>query len=162
MIKKLFVSLLLLETTLVALLLLVISCNQQKLDPGADETLPLITMEKTVCYGTCPVYQIRIYSNGMADYIGEMHVQKIGLYRKQLPAETISGLIRSFQDAGFWSLQDEYVAEITDLPTTYLSFQYQGKYKKVKDMIHAPQQLVDLENQIAAIADAPGWEKTVD
>lgn len=159
MIKRLFLSLALLEAGLMGLLLLIMSCNKQKNDQGTDTAQPLITMEKTVCFGTCPVYKIQIAPNGMADYFGEMHVPKIGHYRKQLSSETIDELIRDFQEADFWSLRDEYVAEVTDLPTTYLSFQYKGKYKKVKDLVDAPQHLTDLEAKVASIGEGSGWEK---
>lgn len=162
MMKKLMVSLVILEAALMGILMLIMSCNREKGEMPADDQTPLITMEKTVCFGTCPVYQIRIYNNGLAEYSGEMHVRKIGQYRRQLPSETISELIRSFERADFYALKDEYVADVTDLPTTYLTFQHNGKFKKVKDLIDAPQQLIDLENQVAAIAESPDWVKVAD
>lgn len=162
MIRKLFLSLILLEAILMSLLVLIMSCNREKGGQEIEKNEPVITMEKTVCFGTCPVYKVQIYPNGLANYTGEMHVQKIGQYRRQLSPETISDLIRSFQRADFWSLEDEYIGEVTDLPTTYLSFQYEGRSKKVKDLINAPQHLIDLENEVAAIAESPGWEKVAD
>lgn len=154
-------TLVLVEVVLAALLITIVGCNpNQGQASETPEDQALITMEKRECFGTCPVYTIQIFADGRAEYKGEKHVKNIGLYQRQIPADTIASLIRAFQEADFFSLKDEYVAEVTDLPVTYLSFRYQGKYKKIKDLINAPESLDMLEQKVADIADADGWQMT--
>ena len=158
MIKKLILTLVLIEAVLAALLLTTVSCNPQDTAEETGAAEPLITMEKGACFGTCPVYAIQIYSDGRASYQGEKYVKNVGLFQRQLPAEAITELVNAFQHAGFFSLQDEYVAEVTDLPVTWLSFRHQGQYKKIKDLIDAPPVLKELEQRVAAIAEEEGWQ----
>lgn len=158
MIKKLFLSLLALEGVLMFILLTVVSCNQDKSQMPQGESGPLVIMQKTECFGTCPVYTITIYADGKAEYEGVRHVQKIGRFHKQFSPETVNGLIKDFEAADFWNLKDEYVAEVTDLPTTYLSFNHGGRTKKIKDLVEAPQQLKDLEQQVAELSETGDWQ----
>lgn len=160
MMRTLIFSLIVLESVLMGILISIVGLKDKTpVVPGeVADTAPMITLEKTECYGRCPVYKLMIYDDGQALYQGISHVDKIGEYQQQLPADTIASLIQHFEQSGFWSLKDEYVADVTDLPVTYLSFQYQGKHKKIKNLIQAPAELTALENRIAALGESPGWK----
>lgn len=161
MMKKVFLSLALVEGALLLALLALVGCKRENSPaPVGEQAEPLITMEKTECFGTCPVYTIRIFADGRAEYEGIKNVQKIGRYQQQLSTETIDSLILAFEAAGFWQMEDEYVAEVTDLPTTYVAFHHQGRSKKIKDLIDAPQQLRDLEQRIGDLSESGLWEMT--
>jgi hypothetical protein len=43
-----------------------------------------ITMKRTACYGTCPVYTATLSVNGKAKYEGIKHVERIGKYSGEL------------------------------------------------------------------------------
>lgn len=159
MIRTLLLSLIVLEAALMGILISIVGLKDKQSAGQAEvvQASPMVTLEKTACYGMCPVYKLMIYEDGKALYEGVSHVDKIGQYEQLLPADTIASLIRAFEETNFWSLADEYVADVTDLPVTYLSFQYQGKYKKVKNLIQAPEGLTALENRVAAIGESRGW-----
>ena len=37
-----------------------------------------IKLQRTPCYGSCPVYEVEVFANGKVKFIGEMFVKKIG------------------------------------------------------------------------------------
>lgn len=134
------------------------SACQTKQQGSFDET-SVISMQKTECYGTCPVYSITIKGSGQATLEAQKHLDKTGTYQMQLSREETDALFKSFVKADLWSFENEYTADISDLPTTYLTFTNKGKVKKIKDYSGAPQQLIDLENQLAGLITSSRWSR---
>ena len=127
-------------------------------DQGSNETLS-IEVKRTACFGRCPVYTIKIQGTGKVWYEGKANVEKMGRYEKQITQDEVNVLIKAFEDAKIWELQDEYTAKVTDFPTTYVSFSLNGKIKKIKDYYGAPQILKYLEKRIDDIANSGEWKK---
>ena len=71
----------------------------------------------------------------------------------------VENLKKSFIDANFFDFKNEYTSKKTDLPTTYISFENNGKYKKIRDYSDAPEALKNLEKMIEKIVDSSGWDK---
>ena len=68
------------------LIFIFVSCNTIK-DINIKE--PLISLQRTACFGECPIYKFEIYSSGDCIYYGKKFVEKIGQYKFQLKKETI-------------------------------------------------------------------------
>ena len=103
----------------------------------------LIEMSKTMCFGRCPVYEIRIYDDGSCMYTGKLNVEKIGSYTKTIEADELRALQNAFEENKFMEMKDEYVAQVSDISTTWISFTKGKKSKKIKDLIGAPKALKD-------------------
>ncbi|HMO81528.1 MAG TPA: DUF6438 domain-containing protein [Pyrinomonadaceae bacterium] len=116
------------------------------------ETRPLVTISRGPCLGTCPVYSAEIYSDGTVVYVGEMFVEVVGVRRHRISEAKVRELIRAFEKADYFSLKSVYTAEITCLPTTVTSFEWEGRRKSVKNYFGAPRKLERLENAIDRIA----------
>ena len=117
----------------------------------------VITMEKTACFGKCPVYNIIIYGNGKAEYEGKKNVKKLGKYTKQLsPAETTK-LFKAFDASNFSDFLSEYDTGVTDVPSTLISFYNRGFKKKIKDSMGAPEELKNLERMVEGVVESEGW-----
>lgn len=145
-------------TTLVVLL--AIFCNWQcTTDPYAYDVSTIIEMSKTPCFGTCPEYEIKINGKGLASYEGKKFVKLEGSYTKTLSDQATNDLMKAFVDADFWSFEDEYTSDISDLPTTYIAFSHGGQSKKIKDYYNAPEALKALEKLVEDIVEEEGWEK---
>ncbi len=142
---------------LLALWLLATACHTKE-SALLDENTA-ISMQKTECHGTCPVYTIHVNGTGLATLEGKQHLNKIGVYQMQLSPEETEALFAPFIKANLWSFENEYTEEVTDLPTTYLTFTHKGKVKKIKDYSGAPQKLIDLENHLAGLISANAWSK---
>ncbi|MFK5854770.1 MAG: DUF6438 domain-containing protein [Bacteroidota bacterium] len=122
--------------------------------------IPIIKFEKTSCFGSCPVYSLSIFENGLVILDGIKNIDYIGSFKKQLSRKEINEIIAKFNDANFFNFDDEYTSRITDLPTTYISYNYNGKHKKIKDYSGAPKKLKELEKIILQIVNEEGWEKS--
>lgn len=121
-----------------------------------------ISMEKTGCYGSCPIYTITIHADGRAEYNGRRFVKKEGAYRKTFSPKQTNALFQAFDSAGLHSYQDEYTAPVTDLPYTYLSWVHEGRTKKITLYYDFPEKLDGLAKLVASFAESEGWEKSVE
>ncbi len=126
-------------------ILLVFSCASQR---GLTEKDLVISIESTPCMGDCPVYRAEIYSNGLVVYEGKEHVKMTGQYTGRLSRKELKQLRLAFEEAGFFSMEDEYVEPWTDLPTTWLYYSDGTRQKKIKDYSGAPEALKKLEEMV--------------
>ena len=147
-----------------SVLLLGIGCKSSKnmtTLENEDESNPemVISMKKTPCYGTCPVYEIKIFTNHKASLIAERNLPHIGEYTAIVPTEKYNELVDAFSNSSFFEFEDSYVAGITDLPTTFIYFSNQRRSKKIKDYYGSPQELKDLETMVAKLLDELQWKE---
>ena len=136
-------------------------------DPAATPVSdnPLITLERTACFGACPIYTIGIYEDGRVEYVGQDFVAVRGEQNGSITPEQFIDLLAAFEKADYFNLQDEYTAPATDLPTTITSFTFEGKTKTVRNyggcfseiLNRAPQALCDLEIMIDEITNSAQW-----
>lgn len=112
-----------------------------------DEQI-VIEMEKTACYGRCPVYTIKIDKQGTGLFIGVEHTEPLGLYSFRLKKSEMEELHSAFERIGFFGLEDRYYDNISDLPTTYLTYRKESREKKIMDYHGAPPELKQLESRI--------------
>jgi len=137
-----------------------LSCKTSKKGKPNYES-SVITMEKTACYGKCPVYTITIYGTGKAEYEGRKNVKKLGKYQMQLnPDETLK-IFKAFDASNFSDFQSEYDTGVTDVPSTIISFFHRGYKKNIKDRMAAPEELKNLERMVEGVVDGEGWREVV-
>ena len=120
----------------------------------------LIEMKRTPCFGACPVYTVRIAKNGKGLFEGVENVEKIGKFIFTLSPDEIAELESAFEQAGFYQLKKIYNAEVSDLPTTYLTYNKDGRRKKIMDYYGAPEKLKSLENRIETLVLSKKMKKT--
>jgi hypothetical protein len=126
---------------------------------------PVITLERTACHGTCPIYRLAIFADGKVQYEGLDFVDVKGMQTGALTPDQVNELISTFKDADYFNLKDEYKAPVTDLATTITSFTQDGKTKTVTNYggclegspDRAPQALCDLEKHIDFTAHTAQW-----
>ena len=114
----------------------------------------LITLERTACFGTCPVYKLSISGDGKVVYEGIRFVNITGTQTTQISQDKIKELVDEFYNIGYFALKDKYDAPITDMPTTITSIAIDGRIKKVGNYYGAPKKLDELENKIDEITDS--------
>jgi len=111
----------------------------------------LIELKRTACYGSCPVYTIKIDKNGKGLFEGVENVEKIGRFRFSLSQDELMEIEIAFQEVDFFQLKKIYDAQVSDLPTTYISYNKDGNRKKIMDYYGAPEKLRTLENNIETL-----------
>ncbi|MBL3654947.1 DUF6438 domain-containing protein [Fulvivirga sediminis] len=145
------------KNILLLLLIAIISCKSaQKTESQED---PVIKMEKTPCFGTCPVYTIEIFADNTAKLHAVQHLPLEGNYIAEMSDSQLNSLVSAFEGGEFFAYEKEYTANISDMPTTYLTFNHNGRVKKVKDYHGAPESLKILEKQVAELVDILEWKE---
>ena len=132
------------------------ACKSHKIvaDKGKINTITSIpqaifALEMTPCYGTCPSYKVVVFENDSLTYEGMRHVAKEGKMSKKLPKGTVNKLVEKFKAANFFKFQNQYTSNISDFPTTYISFTDGGITKKIMDYYKAPESLKQVEKLIS-------------
>jgi hypothetical protein len=121
----------------------------------------LASLERTVCYGTCPVYKLTIHADGRVDYHGEHFVKRKGDATGQLTHMHIAAIHAAFAHADYFKLADGYEHEsVTDAPSAITSFTDGAVTKTVRHYLgddKAPAELKKLEDQIDQIVGIAQW-----
>jgi hypothetical protein len=125
---------------------------------GADVA---ITLERTACFGTCPVYTVSILEDGTVLYDGKDFVEVKGEQTGQIEPEMVTAMVDAFEDAGYFDWNDAYdTQEITDMPTVTTSVTRDGETHTILHYLgdhSAPLALPFLEFWIDQMANTSMW-----
>jgi hypothetical protein len=136
-----------------------------------SQELPVITMRRPWCFGTCPIYSLEIFQDGKLHYNGEKFVAVIGPQEGRIPPAAVKALIESFYKIDYFDLKDVYETQqnpdgsmtmVSDLPTTYTSLRVGSRTKSVKDYAFSPEKLRTLELEIDRVANTHRWVHGID
>ncbi len=96
--------------------------------------ITLISLQRTPCFGTCPVDRVTFWSDGCAVYEGKQHVERLGLYEGRIATWDFHRLAELIQFANFFSLNHRYPDPlgVEDLPSRITSAMTNGVVKSVK------------------------------
>lgn len=124
---------------------------------------PVITLERTPCFGFCPVYRLQIFADGMVNYEGIDFVGVAGKQTIQVDPALVSDLRNAFIEAGYLTWEDAYVDfSVTDMPTVITSVTIDGSTKRIEryggDQT-APDALVELEDLVDAAVNSAQWTR---
>jgi hypothetical protein len=67
-----------------------------------------ISIERTACYGPCPVYRFTLYSDGRYVWEGRAHVAILGTVRGSMGARTYATAMQLLGDARYLEFKDSY------------------------------------------------------
>ncbi len=125
-----------------------------------------ISLKRSGCYGTCPVYTVTLSTTDGIEFFGRSYVAFKGEHTAKADADAVRKLAREFVAADFYSMDAEYIANVTDLPTCVLSISIDGHEKKVEDYagtwVGMPAVIKDLEEEVDAFAGSQKWVKGSD
>jgi hypothetical protein len=137
-------------------------------EPGAAALEPpVVTLERTPCFGTCPVYQVAISRSGAVRFVGKHHVIRQGEAAAEIPAARVDSLLRELEAGGYFDFADAYVMDspacgryATDSPTVITSARAAGRSKTIRHDYGcdaAPPELGRLERLIDEVAGTSRW-----
>jgi Domain of unknown function (DUF6438) len=160
------------------------SQTENILPPNEPDKIELwLRMERTACFGNCPIYILNIQPDGTFVFEGIKSLEKGNLVDKKekphgkLSEEKINQIIAEIDKAEFFALKDSYSGDSgncptywTDSPTVTLSIKLRGKDKTIPHYLGCeendkptdkgkiyPQQLYNLENRIDEIVETKRW-----
>ena len=123
----------------------------------------VITLERTPCYGTCPVYTLTLFGDGKVVYEGKDFTKIRGRAETTISQAKIEQLVSEFEKIKYFSLNDNYTERtITDAPSVITSITIDGKTKSIEHYhgdFSAPETLTQLEDKIDKIVNSDQWIK---
>jgi hypothetical protein len=145
-----------------------------------DLAATTITLERSACYGSCPVYSLTIHGDGRVRFSSGLDVQiddpfhragagtignvaMPGVHEAKIPVADVAGLLKKFDQAGFLNLRDEYRAQVTDMPTQVITLVVGDRRKTVVDYagmdVGMPAAVQALEQEVDRVAGSDRWVK---
>ena len=131
--------------------------------------VPVITLERTTCFGTCPAYKLTIFDDGKVVFEGKKFVKHKGREEGQITKAQLDELVRAFNRINYMKLDDEYVGDRcpdmwTDYPSAITSINQKGQVKRINHYLGCRgltvlDQLTALENKIDEVANTKRWIK---
>lgn len=126
--------------------------------PASIGAQDFVELFRSGCYGSCPVYTVRISANGDVSWDGRMYVNARGKRHATIKAEDARDLLERFRTAQFWSLCNSYSSGVTDSSTIETHAEIGGESKTVSNYANsAPAWVADLENAVDDVADTHRW-----
>ena len=131
--------------------------------PAAAAPSPWLTFSRAACFGTCPVYVVRVRSDGTVEYDGQAYVKQKGRRTKVLGRESLKQLRDLLSDPRFQALDakccDCY--EVTDQATVTIEVRESATVTRAIVHYHgctrAPEFLKPLEDSIDRLIGTEAW-----
>lgn len=149
------------KSYLFILLCIFVSWNIHQENSQAAISRNEISLERTSCFGPCPVYKVVIHADGSVIYNGEVSVPRIGTYKGYIGKTDFQRLLDLADAIKFNAFKTRYDRPATDQPTTITSITRAGKRKFVQNYGEAgPVTLWAFERVIDSIvADVKDWKE---
>lgn len=137
--------------------------EQEPVPEPEEEKITLITsIKKTPCYGRCPVFEAKIYSDGTMTWYGKRFVDKEGHYEAVAPPDfmaQIQGIANEVQYFVFDKAYPNGGKKIADLPNTITYLNLDGKEQKIENNHDAPRELRAFEDFLMEMMERAEWKK---
>ena len=102
---------------------------------------------------------MEIDADGSARYTGRSHAPREGKFTGQVDKATMQALYDRAKTIGFFAFQDKYDGPVTDLPSTIIRIQADGKDKKIVARYRTPEAFKAYAAFADSLLDKAGWEK---
>jgi len=128
------------------------------LPPAVAQQGDFVQLERTSCFGPCPVYSVKIQADGHVIWNGNRSVVVVGEDTATIRPSDARALIEKFRATDFWGLCGSYAAMVTDASTVITTLHLGDQEKRVSNYFNtAPSWLQPLEHEIDAVADTHRW-----
>jgi hypothetical protein len=126
----------------------------------------MIRLQRTSCFGPCPIYTVTIDGRGTVTYVGERAVRVVGRRTAHIEPSVVATLLATADRIHFFDMDDRYreirnpdgtVFTVTDRPTEFVTITVSGRTKRVEDYVGAPDSLAQFEREIDDAAGARRW-----
>lgn len=130
----------------------------QFLDELQDTTV-IVRLEKSACYGSCPVFKFEVRANGMASYHGQQFVKHEGKFKKQLTKEELATIFSKAEAINFYQFDEVYDSSITDIPSSTIYLNKGTDKHQVYARFDVPAKLAEFEKWLSEWVMAIDWSK---
>jgi (2Fe-2S) ferredoxin len=117
----------------------------------------VIEYRRTPCFGTCPIFNFKVYESGRALYDGKNFVDRIGTYYTNVTPEQVQKIMSVAEQIKFFQMQDVYDGAVTDLPSVHVSLKKNAETKTVKNRYQGPKELKTLYEELDSLIKSLNW-----
>lgn len=133
-----------------------LTAEQKKLEPKIADSLYFM-MQRTPCFGQCPVYTIRIYQSGRAYLEGKRFFDYEGWFKTKFSESEMIQIKTWANEAGYWKMNHVYDAPVTDLPSSTTALKTDSQYQWVYNRMNSPDELRIFERNIETLIKDQDW-----
>ena len=136
-------------------------------DRSTSATGEAISLERTACFGRCPVYRITVTPAGAVTYEGRANVRYIGNATAKISQDSVVALLREMEQAGYFTFSERYAMSeptcrryTTDSPTVISSATFRGRTKRIEHDYGCggvPGALTVLEQRMDEVLGSDRW-----
>ena len=127
-----------------------------------------ITIERTPCFGTCPVYTLSLTGEGVVTFNGVRFTRVTGQAMDTVPVDSVAALLGEIRKNGYFSMKDSYTPSQpdacglhhTDAPSVTTSVKTDTESKQIVNYhgcSGAPASLRAVEDAIDRVAGTKQW-----
>ena len=129
-------------------------------NPPVDAATPIteITLQRTWCYGPCPIDGIVLRADGTAQFSGKMNTGRTGDYKGTFWKGEFEQLTRWLESQGFFAMKDSYGEANIDAPDQIISVVRSGKRKTVTNHMGGSLVFWGMERTIRGVASDIAWQ----
>ena len=95
-----------------------------------------VGLERTACFGECPVYTAVIHATGLVEYQGDWHVDRLGEHRGRVSLYDFRCLAQFIQGTDFREMETSYDFSdcvVSDCASAYVMVVTEGRRKVVSN-----------------------------
>ncbi len=139
--------------------------QEQMIRDSLAQPYLVIMLKRTGCYGNCPVFEAKVFSDGQVTYDGIRHVELISLFESSVDSTWIQRVFERAKEINYFDLDEAYPSggePIPDLPTTITYLRLGEKEKTIRNNFDPPKALVDFEQWLERELKKLDWKKKRD
>lgn len=114
-----------------------------------------MTFERTPCFGKCPAFRVMLYRSGYATYEGTQFSEHMGMHSGFMTVDEMDEILEEAERIDFFSLEETYDAQVTDLPSMIIEIKTTAKSHKTRARVGTPAALKEfgkyLDNKVNAV-----------
>lgn len=149
----------------ILVLVLCSACGQQQRVTATNHTFGsaadalFFSLERTPCFGKCPAYLITVDREGAAVYTGRTFADRPGTWKARVDQATMAALLERASAIGFFAMEDRYDGPVTDLPSTIIRVNGDGRDKQVLARYKTPPAFKTFAAYADSLLDRVAWER---
>ena len=125
-------------------------------EPEATDRLIL---QRTGCYGTCPIYEVVIFGNGIMTYNGKQYADRTGKFISQLDSEITFAVFKKAAKLSWGEYPNEFPIDNVDFPQFFIGMQTEKIDRMIKANSQADPELIQLGLEIDKLCDGISWQE---
>jgi len=119
-------------------------------------------LKREACYGKCPAFELKLYSDGTVKYNGKANVQNLGCFIAYAGKQMVVEIQTRAEAIGYFNLNDQYPLagkqQIYDVPKTTTFIKVDGREHRISNRHDSPPALFKFENYIESLIENLTWK----